>query len=132
MANAHDFITSFSDGYLTQVGDKGSQLSGYVVSGDFGGVAGYDWHTYLSSGIYFSLSSPYPLVQWTEAGTSYLAILAAWTGMICTPVYLLVSLSHFHHLIPLVQRIAIGTSYLAAWPDMIGTPVLSSGISFSL
>jgi hypothetical protein len=28
MANAHDFITSFSDGYDTQVGDKGSQLSG--------------------------------------------------------------------------------------------------------
>ena len=28
LANAHDFITSFSDGYDTQVGDKGSQLSG--------------------------------------------------------------------------------------------------------
>jgi ABC-type multidrug transport system fused ATPase/permease subunit len=28
MANAHDFISSFSDGYETQVGDKGSQLSG--------------------------------------------------------------------------------------------------------
>jgi ATP-binding cassette, subfamily B (MDR/TAP), member 1 len=28
MANAHDFIMSFSDGYDTQVGDKGSQLSG--------------------------------------------------------------------------------------------------------
>lgn len=28
MANAHDFITSFTDGYETQVGDKGSQLSG--------------------------------------------------------------------------------------------------------
>lgn len=28
LANAHDFITSFSDGYDTQVGDKGGQLSG--------------------------------------------------------------------------------------------------------
>ncbi|KAL7567824.1 hypothetical protein ACA910_000571 [Epithemia clementina (nom. ined.)] len=28
LANAHDFITSFSEGYDTQVGDKGSQLSG--------------------------------------------------------------------------------------------------------
>lgn len=28
MANAHDFISSFSEGYDTQVGDKGSQLSG--------------------------------------------------------------------------------------------------------
>ena len=28
MANAHDFISSFTDGYETQVGDKGSQLSG--------------------------------------------------------------------------------------------------------
>jgi ATP-binding cassette, subfamily B (MDR/TAP), member 1 len=28
MANAHDFISTFSDGYDTQVGDKGSQLSG--------------------------------------------------------------------------------------------------------
>jgi ATP-binding cassette, subfamily B (MDR/TAP), member 1 len=28
LANAHDFIRSFSDGYNTQVGDKGSQLSG--------------------------------------------------------------------------------------------------------
>lgn len=28
LANAHDFITSFSDGYDTQVGDRGSQLSG--------------------------------------------------------------------------------------------------------
>lgn len=28
MANAHDFISAFSDGYDTQVGDKGSQLSG--------------------------------------------------------------------------------------------------------
>mmetsp|Transcript_16049 Transcript_16049/g.23730 ORF Transcript_16049/g.23730 Transcript_16049/m.23730 type:complete len:1474 (-) Transcript_16049:102-4523(-) len=28
MANAHDFITSFPDGYDTQVGDKGAQLSG--------------------------------------------------------------------------------------------------------
>ena len=27
-ANAHDFITSFPDGYNTQVGDKGAQLSG--------------------------------------------------------------------------------------------------------
>eukprot|EP00980_Cylindrotheca_fusiformis_P015007 scaffold4127_cov126-Cylindrotheca_fusiformis.AAC.3 len=27
-ANAHDFITSFTDGYDTQVGDKGAQLSG--------------------------------------------------------------------------------------------------------
>lgn len=33
-ANAHDFITSFTDGYMTQVGDKGSQLSGgYVFCG---------------------------------------------------------------------------------------------------
>jgi ABC-type multidrug transport system fused ATPase/permease subunit len=31
MANAHDFITSFPDGYDTQVGDKGSQLSGGYV-----------------------------------------------------------------------------------------------------
>jgi ATP-binding cassette subfamily B (MDR/TAP) protein 1 len=28
LANAHDFISSFSDGYNTQVGDKGAQLSG--------------------------------------------------------------------------------------------------------
>ena len=28
MANAHDFITSFPDGYDTKVGDKGAQLSG--------------------------------------------------------------------------------------------------------
>lgn len=28
MANAHDFITSFPNGYDTQVGDKGAQLSG--------------------------------------------------------------------------------------------------------
>eukprot|EP00980_Cylindrotheca_fusiformis_P007165 scaffold1505_cov118-Cylindrotheca_fusiformis.AAC.15 len=28
LANAHDFITSFTDGYDTQVGDKGAQLSG--------------------------------------------------------------------------------------------------------
>jgi ABC-type protease/lipase transport system fused ATPase/permease subunit len=28
MANAHDFIVSFPDGYSTQVGDKGQQLSG--------------------------------------------------------------------------------------------------------
>ena len=28
MANAHDFIISFPDGYLTQCGDKGAQLSG--------------------------------------------------------------------------------------------------------
>lgn len=28
LANAHDFISAFSDGYDTQVGDKGSQLSG--------------------------------------------------------------------------------------------------------
>lgn len=28
MANAHDFIMSFPDGYDTQVGDKGAQLSG--------------------------------------------------------------------------------------------------------
>jgi ATP-binding cassette subfamily B (MDR/TAP) protein 1 len=28
LANAHDFITGFSDGYDTQVGDKGGQLSG--------------------------------------------------------------------------------------------------------
>jgi ABC-type multidrug transport system fused ATPase/permease subunit len=28
MANAHDFISSFPQGYDTHVGDKGSQLSG--------------------------------------------------------------------------------------------------------
>lgn len=28
MANAHDFIVSFPDGYDTQVGDKGAQISG--------------------------------------------------------------------------------------------------------
>jgi ABC-type transport system involved in Fe-S cluster assembly fused permease/ATPase subunit len=28
LANAHDFIASFPDGYSTQVGDKGAQLSG--------------------------------------------------------------------------------------------------------
>jgi ABC-type multidrug transport system fused ATPase/permease subunit len=28
MANAHDFISAFTEGYDTQVGDKGSQLSG--------------------------------------------------------------------------------------------------------
>lgn len=28
MANAHDFIVSFSDGYDTNVGDLGAQLSG--------------------------------------------------------------------------------------------------------
>jgi ABC-type multidrug transport system fused ATPase/permease subunit len=28
MANAHDFIKSFPDGYNTQVGDKGTQMSG--------------------------------------------------------------------------------------------------------
>jgi ATP-binding cassette subfamily B (MDR/TAP) protein 1 len=27
-ANAHDFITSFSDGYQTECGDQGAQLSG--------------------------------------------------------------------------------------------------------
>lgn len=27
-ANAHDFITSFSDGYNTDCGDQGAQLSG--------------------------------------------------------------------------------------------------------
>jgi ATP-binding cassette subfamily B (MDR/TAP) protein 1 len=27
-ANAHDFIVSFPDGYKTQVGDRGAQLSG--------------------------------------------------------------------------------------------------------
>ena len=28
MANAHDFISAFADGYNTQVGEKGVQLSG--------------------------------------------------------------------------------------------------------
>ena len=28
LSNAHDFIISFPDGYNTQVGDKGAQLSG--------------------------------------------------------------------------------------------------------
>jgi len=28
MANAHDFIASFPDGYNTNVGDAGTQLSG--------------------------------------------------------------------------------------------------------
>lgn len=28
MANAHDFIMSFPNGYDTQVGDKGAQISG--------------------------------------------------------------------------------------------------------
>jgi ATP-binding cassette subfamily B (MDR/TAP) protein 1 len=28
LANAHDFITAFTDGYETQVGDRGSQMSG--------------------------------------------------------------------------------------------------------
>ncbi len=28
LANAHDFISSFPDGYMTQCGDKGTQLSG--------------------------------------------------------------------------------------------------------
>lgn len=32
LANAHDFISSFSDGYNTQCGNKGAQLSGGQVS----------------------------------------------------------------------------------------------------
>ena len=31
LANAHDFITSFPEGYKTQVGDKGAQISGGKV-----------------------------------------------------------------------------------------------------
>ena len=31
-ANAHDFIVSLQDGYETQVGDHGSQLSGEFLS----------------------------------------------------------------------------------------------------
>jgi ATP-binding cassette subfamily B (MDR/TAP) protein 1 len=32
LSNAHDFIISFPDGYNTQVGDKGAQLSGGMYS----------------------------------------------------------------------------------------------------
>jgi len=39
LANAHDFISSFPDGYNTQCGDKGAQLSGGQVSPEITALA---------------------------------------------------------------------------------------------